>query len=309
MLNTVPRKIYFHRIRITPNDDGTVPEFDVREASTIIQSLQFLHDTGPLSRYMTGTVPEEVVGVWPVFNESHTALCIGTVRRGGLPHVEEAGKISPLQIEDPQGLLEWTHVVFFPDGIVGAEFNFYAPRLTRLSDYLIEKCPLQPRVAFLPLLHRDAQEQFTHLDTIRTVQLRLHRSRLDLLMEANESLPAALRATGEQWGAEVIEIVLRPGARRRTNFKKAAWDFVQNLIGKQEQLLDGSDLFRVRGRDDRTGKTEVFDFLKDQFVSTRQVVKQKGKYRAVDSASMFREIETAYNEMRDSLTQACGVSL
>jgi hypothetical protein len=42
-------------------------------------------------------------------------------------------------------------VVFFPKGIVGAEFNFYGPRLSRLEEYLHRKFP------DLPLQHALAE--------------------------------------------------------------------------------------------------------------------------------------------------------
>ena len=58
------------------------------------------------------------------------------IRRTGLPQLEQAGTVSDLKIADNAGLVEAVHVVFFPDNIVGADFNFYGPRLSRLGYYL-----------------------------------------------------------------------------------------------------------------------------------------------------------------------------
>ena len=46
--------------------------------------------------------------------------------------------------------------------------------------------------------------------------------------------------------------------------------------------------------------------MRDHVVSTRRVVMQQERYRAVDSNSMFLEIERAYTELRESLERAAG---
>lgn len=55
--------------------------------------------------------------------------------------MEQAGALSDLRIPTHAGLAETIHIVVFPDNIVGADFNFFGPRLSRFSRYLKEKAP------------------------------------------------------------------------------------------------------------------------------------------------------------------------
>ena len=69
----------------------------------------------------------------------NVTLQFGRVRRNGLPMLEQAGNISDLVLDADAGLLEAIHVVFFPNNIVGAEYNHFGPRVSRLGSYLHEK--------------------------------------------------------------------------------------------------------------------------------------------------------------------------
>src|SRR5207237_6553911 len=106
-------------------------EFDIEAAARDIGRLRFT----PGARYMER--PDgHLMAVWTMSIPGQTRLCIGLIRRSGLPRVEQAGEVSPLTITPDQGLVEQTHLVFFARGVVGAEFNFYGPRPSRLADYL-----------------------------------------------------------------------------------------------------------------------------------------------------------------------------
>jgi hypothetical protein len=56
------------------------------------------------------------------------------VRSTNLRHVEAAGLCSPLGLDPAAGLAEQIHLVSFSDNVIGAEFNSYGPRVTRLVD-------------------------------------------------------------------------------------------------------------------------------------------------------------------------------
>src|SRR5205823_14209902 len=116
----------------------------------------------------------EATCVWPESAGGRVALTIGGVRRSGLPWLEDAGNVLPLSIGDRQGLVEQTHMVFFDDGIIGAEFNFYGPRPKRLIGFLREKCPDVPPFQLDMLLNFDAAEQVKNLEDIRLIQLRVN---------------------------------------------------------------------------------------------------------------------------------------
>jgi hypothetical protein len=221
--------------------------------------------------------------------------------------VELRGDISPLRLQPEQGLLEQTHAVFFPNNIVGVEFNFYGPRLSRLAWYLREKFEGElPPVRFDMLLREDVQEHLAHLSDIRLLQLRLHRDYFDLLEEADQSLASAFRAAGEASDATTVEIVLRHRRYSRESLADRVVNVVRALAG-QPRTREGAEVFKVRALNNRTQRVETFDLLKDQLVSSRQVVRHGERERAVNSENMFQAIEAAYNELRESLERAAGV--
>ena len=104
-------------------------------------------------------------------------LRFAQIRRTGLPQLEQAGALSDLRIPTNAGLAETIHIVVFPDNIVGADFNFFGPRLCRFSRYLKEKAPNHlPDILFQPLLRHDISRLLTKLQNIRLFHLRIRAS-------------------------------------------------------------------------------------------------------------------------------------
>ena len=84
--------------------------------------------------------------------------------------LEQAGNISDLVLDADAGLLEAIHVVFFPNNIVGAEYNHFGPRVSRLGSYLHEKSSeAVARAAFRPILCGDAANQLDRLSDLRVL--------------------------------------------------------------------------------------------------------------------------------------------
>lgn len=299
--NTVERKVYFYRARLEQADDAfTVSPFNSRATCDAVSRLQFVSGDRYL-RFNDG----DSLAVWPKQTSTRSRLIIGSLRSSGLPELEQDGQFKKLEVSDTEKIAEKTHVVFFENNIVGVEFNYYGPRVSRLSHYLRAKG--MAKVEFDPLLNRDVQDQLKHLQDVRVLDLRLRRDGLDLLREGQESLPAALRGLSEKVDAPVVELILRQPPRSRKAFGSAMLDFVKTLAG-MPQTREAAGLFRVKGMDDRTKRVSEFDLLEDKFVSRRTVPKEGTKHRVINSDSMFSEIESAYAELRLQLEQAVGVS-
>jgi hypothetical protein len=299
--NTVERKVYFYRARIEQADGApAAPPFNSRETCDAVSRLQFVSG----DRYLH-FADGDSLAVWPKQTGTRSGLIIGSLRSSGLPELEQDGQFKKLQVGDTERIAEKTHVVFFENNIVGVEFNYYGPRVSRLSYYLRTKDVA--KVEFDPLLNRDVQDQLKHLQDVRVLDLRLRRDGLDLLREGQESLPAALRGLSEKVDAPIVELILRQPPRSRKAFGSAMLDFVKTLAG-MPQTREAAGLFKVHGKHDQTKKVEVFDLLEDKFVSQRTVPKEGTKHRVINSDSMFSEIESAYAELRSQLEQSVGVS-
>jgi hypothetical protein len=300
--NTVQRKVYFYRSRLEQEtaETGTRAVFDAPAACEQISRMPFVSG----ERYLT-FADGGSLAVWPKIQGSRPRLIFGSLRSSGLPELENDGQFKKLHVEEREKIAEKTHVVFFENGLVGAEFNFYGPRLSRLSYYLRYKNIAN--VAFDPLLNRDVQETLQHIKDIRVLDLRMRRDSLELLKEAEESLPAALKSWSEKVDAPVVELCLRQKSHSRKALASSILDFVKTLAGSP-LTREGVGIFKIQGKDDRTNQVEWFDLLEDKFVSSRQVIKEGAKHRVINSDSMFEEIESAYEELRPQLSQAIGIN-
>lgn len=296
---TLERKIHFYRVRKLIASD---PDFDPVAAANAISNLAF----GDGQRYLEAE-DGNAICVWPIATAPRVHMRLGVVRRSSLPFIEDAGNVTPLTIGPRQGLLEPIHIVFLPNGIVGSEFNFYGPRLSRLGAYFREKLPSISRVSFDILLRQDIQEQLAHFKEIRIAQLRLHRSQLDLVRQADQSLFDAFEAAGQASGASSIEVVVRPERYARRSLSERVLGWV-NTLARTAAINEAAEVFRVQALDDRTNKYEWFDLLKDQLVVTRSVqAESDARFRGVSPTAMFSTIETVYQELRDTLDSAAGI--
>ena len=149
---TVTRKIYFFRADAGSDDGGQPIPYDPTPALQRIQGLPFTQ--GADGNCWDGA-DESVTCCWVDSTEAPQRLRLGNVRRRYLPRVEEGGVLSDLQIPPSSGIAEEIHVVFFPNNIVGSEFNFYGPRISRLRRYLAAKTANVAVVPYFePLLRR-----------------------------------------------------------------------------------------------------------------------------------------------------------
>jgi hypothetical protein len=299
---TIKRKVFFYRVRMRPVG-GETPTFDPEAVYGAVQALNAGADR--YHRLEDG----HAVRVAPTRVGSRVGFSMGMVRNSGLPRLESLldGSVRPLALADDSGLVEETHVILLEGGIIGAEFNFYGPRVGRLVNFLQAKCPTLPRFTAEMLLNQDAAEEVRRLRDVRLVELRLGRSYVDLLQQAEQSLPDSLDAMLENVGGRRLEIVLKPEKGRGKTLSERALGWVRGIAGLP-RTKEGAEHFKVRGMDELTDRVETFDLLRDKLVSSRQVVRQDSRHRGVDPDSMFDEIGRAFEENRPLIERAVGVS-
>jgi hypothetical protein len=207
------------------------------------------------------------------------------------------------------GLVEETHFVFFKKNIVGVAFNFYGPRISRLSRYFeIKASTVGPLVHFEPLLRSDIQKQLDSLQDVRLFQLRIRPSWASTLANANEDLAATFEAASRVGSPEEVEVILRPRKYSRMPLAKGLLDTIRR-IAAIPRLREEASAFIVRGMKEDTRHVETIDILSDQFVSTREIVLLGAKSRAVKKTSAYQAIETAHAALGPQLRLAASVEV
>ena len=304
--NLLERKILFFRADIGFDDGGIPLDFDPQPALAAINALPFTNDDG-------GRYEAEVDG---------NALCLVVhqggsmpsvrfcrVRRTGLPQLEQAGQITDLDLTPESGLLESIHVTFFPNNIVGAEYNHFGPRVSRLGGYLHYKSQKAvPRATFRPLLRGDAAEQLDRLTDLRLLDISVLPSLVEVTRQSDESLADALEANARAVESpKVLQAVLKPLEDAQRSFLSRKRGPLKEMVGNGT-LREGSAKFQVRGKCADSGKVETIDLLKDQLISTKGIVRMNERSRALNPDSAFEAIRESYEQLRDQLEEAAGVS-
>jgi hypothetical protein len=302
---SIPRRIYFYRLKVVPDEDGRTRAFDVKSVFTDIGHLHFHEHTEANSRYMDAGHGHYLC-VWPQVTSGKLRISLGISRRSGLPKLEESGHKSSINAKPNQGVVEETHVVFFQNGIVGVEFNFYGPRISRLADYFSQKLPHLPQIYFNGLISDDALKQLQNMEEIRLLCLRVRSDATDIFRAAARHLPGALRAASDQFDAPVVEVVFRAAPHSRRPLGQSVMDFLKSIVGVQS-TRENAEILKARGVDKRTGEVEWFDFLRDKLVFVKRVAKENDRDRSVSSTDMFLQIEAAYNEQKEQLQEAVGI--
>ena len=303
---TLERKIYFYRAYIGTDEGGQRLPFDPSPALDAIDSLPFTNDAH--GRYEFD-VDGNALSVRRHNTVPNVTLQFGRVRRNGLPMLEQAGNISDLVLDADAGLLEAIHVVFFPNNIVGAEYNHFGPRVSRLGSYLHEKSSeAVARAAFRPILRGDAAKQLDRLSDLRVLELSILPAYVDVVRQSHVSLADALAANGRVLeNPKVLQVILKPQ-------REASAGFLANMIGGLKELVsngnvqEGADRLQVHGRCRDSDRVETIDLLKDQLISTKAIVRLNTRSRALDAGAAFEAIREAYLDLHDELEAAASVS-
>ncbi len=275
--------------------------FDARNTLTRLQALSFDGDDYTSNYWDDGA--DGVTCSWVDSLDGFPRMRLAIVRRRGLPQLESDGNLSPLQIPPTAGLAEQIHLVFFPDNIIGSEFNFYGPRATRIGPYLRAK-GLVNRITVQPVLRDDASRAFGELNTLRLLRLRIHRSYLPTILDADETLGALFASAMDLGQVEEAEVVFRVSRSPTASLGSRLLDMARRLVQRDGGVVrpnSGVSAFEVRGRSERSHRIETIDLLSDRFVIRKRVVLEDGRHRVLLSGSAYSAITDAYQEVKDDL--------
>jgi hypothetical protein len=301
-LPTVDRKIHFYRLNAGFNAGGQPRILDVTEYLELIENLPFTVD----GRYLEFEA-DMFSCCWMDRNQANHRIRFSTIRRSGLPQVEAGGTLTPLRIPANSGLAEQIHVVFFPNAIVGSDFNFYGPRMNRLAFYLGQRAGLNdPAISFDPLLRQDVMAELNKLQDIRMLHMKIRAPYTAIVAQADRDLGSTFDAARRATNAEELEIILRMRPYSRESLAARIGRPIRTLLGRPDARTEMSQ-FKVKGLNRETRKVDLIDLLNDELISTKQIVRQGERTRALDADAAYGAIEQSYQELRRELEAAAAV--
>ncbi len=298
------RNIYFYRANAGLQPSGQPVAVNLSSALRKLNTLACV-DGG---RYRPHE-DDSVVCSW-VDSIPEQRMRLATIRRSGLPLIEEAGDLTGLSLASNQGLYEPIHIQMFPNNILGVEFNFYGPRPSRLGSYLRQVTGPRTCPAFTldPLLRQDVLTQVNRLQEVRVLELAIVPSYAEVVAEADRNLGAAFRAAARVGSPRLIALKLSPEPHGRSWLGSRVRGAVRALAGRPD-VRENANTFKVTGLDEQTERVEAVDVLRDQLVASKRIVRLNPRSRALDDDAAYSAIEEAYSELKGELERAAATQV
>ena len=162
------RSIFFYEVRPTRPIKDAAWRLDV---PALVNALDHLPDETRLRPSEDSYEFAEVVA-----RGTNPTVAFVRCRDLGLPMQAQQSTLEPFYIAADRKLAELTHAVFFPEHIIGAEYNHYGPRISSLAAYLSATVPqLLPdneRVTIASLVNASAMDVVRRAKSIKSIYLR-----------------------------------------------------------------------------------------------------------------------------------------
>lgn len=298
------RSIHFFRLDAGAEESGVPAMVDLRSALKRVDELPFERSGG---RYLARG--DARLCMWIESVGRVCRLRFASIRDNALPQVEAKGQLSDLDVAEDAGLCETSHICIFPEGIVGVEFNFYGPRANRFADYVRSLAPDDcPEFVMEALLRQDIAAELERKKAVRALTLRVRRSYIGIVAEANRSLGDAFNAAERASNAECVGIYLEPEPYQRHDLSDSVFGFIKQMV-RRSDLHENIREFKVKVVDRETDRATDLDLLRDQLISEKKIFKQHGRTRVLDRDDAYGKIEDAFNERREELLSAASVNL
>ena len=287
---TTTRKVYFFRV-------SEKDKFVDRLESVVehIGNLKF----DAQGRYMPVAGEDTVLALFVSQHKYPIKVQFARIRRDNLPLIEKRGEISGLDIDEDAGIMDWGHIMMFPDGIVAAEFNQDAPRIRRLGQYLMFKSSglMQECPKFLPLFQRNVIKELEKFDYASILEIEGKTIDADLIGDGNESIGDAFKACRKAGQVNRVSLVLKNQSYKKNDLLSIAKSLFSNP--KSRESLNKLKLY---GKSN--GARKPLDMLEEYLISTEKFVKKDSRHRSIDSDHAFDIIEQSYNEKRGTFENA-----
>jgi hypothetical protein len=217
-------------------------------------------------------------------------------RRSNLPGYALNYNVSQLPIPAKAGLVEPTHVVFAGNGLIAAEYNHFAPRITsHLANLLRTKLGLGLRIG--TYIQGDILEQLDRLTYIQLAEFSIAptpelEEQLHNLSPIGEAAAALARADGGKRAFMRLS-----GDKNNSGWTDQIRELAKRLFNVGE---DETKVLRVHGFDPVSGAIEPVDLLKQKLVRRASMEQPSARSKALDTSAAYQRIEAAIREVRET---------
>ncbi|MGP1489942.1 MAG: hypothetical protein ACTTI6_02555 [Treponema sp.] len=225
---------------------------------------------------------------------------LATIRRTELPGTETLGERAPLYLQNKTGLCEPSHFIIYKNKqntpIIAYEYNIYAPRISRLGEYVRIKFPEQLDVPLsIPIASEDIKKELAKIGKVKKLTLKAYSG--CSFASLNGSINKAFSAMKQALKGELIEFTVS-ASRAKDSILKMPKN--ENII----QFMSSSDAhiflqnFKIEYKDKETKERKESDLMNLFLREKTEVQKVDERSRMIDRDAMYHALANAIDKHR-----------
>ena len=237
-------------------------------------------------------------------------LKFGWARKSGLPEIVNAvtGRTEVLRLSGKVYLFEPSHFVLFEhngDTIVLYEYNQFAPRPTRLCQYLLEYYKQMKNLAVANikmhaqrLFTKDIEKLLRGYDVVKGIRVELEASAAGILAKALGESESILESILRKFGSKIVSISWRSSRREELEIS------IDDILNLFHELENWTKSFVVTVKKGYFGRSQRID-LKKHSLTFRKRVKlatENGQIlRSTDTRDAVEVLKTTIDDVLSQL--------
>jgi hypothetical protein len=286
----VEKRVFFYEVHVNGGRVRRADDFDFPRLMRAIGSLPYSED----ARYE----PDEDDSVVSCFVDTPTNVRFGRIRRSNLPSIADGANLTNLNVAPEAGLFECSHVVYCAMGILGAEFNNYAPRISsRLASYIQRIADFDGRIEILPIARGTPLQAFRRMRDLRALTIKVATSEAAQLREAGGGLIANLTRAARDVDFLEFTLSLERGGGALGN------EIVQSIASllAMPNVRESVEKLAVRGYVQGKSTLDTVDLLRDELVVSKQFLRESLRSKTLDTEDAYQKVVEAYDEIREMI--------
>jgi hypothetical protein len=299
MVRTVPRKVYFFKMSLTKGGR----KVSAKDVFCKLQNLPCdyqgrmmqISDAKDVHLYVESSE-------WPI------KARLSNYKKHDWPTAAIQDRRFPLNVPDGGSICEATHFVVFNNGVVGMEYNQYAPRQGSLARFTELKAPdLVEEVDFDALIDKELVESLILAQErgIRLMRLRVLRGTKNVVEALQGQLGMTLSALEDvSPNSPDYEIIIRPS--RNENMKIP---FLPKIVPwlQKDKTKDAINSKKIKTFEidyNSEDSVESLDLLQPYVMARKKVIREDDDTRAINSQSMYDAIVEAHDELKEAISSS-----
>jgi len=224
---------------------------------------------------------------------------IGDSRKKALPIVETVGRRQGLVLPNrSSGLFDGNHFFIFENQygiiIMAHEFNFHAPRIARLAQYIMVKCKnIVDYCLIEPIQRQDVGTILKNIKFPRYFEIRAHKSCSFLPLD--KSLHSAFKSMTDVTDADYYNISFSCKRGRREPLFMKNFNNIYSFVKTPDVrgLLEKFYIEHIDPTDGQNKSVDLTNLFLNEYVYVTQIDKD---HRSVDSNSMYKALDDSINK-------------